>query len=136
MTDDAKQDGLPIALRVTIGVLLVGAMLVVIGALTLPRLMFPEDRPAAEPILATEANAGALAERLTFSMSDQEITETVLQQPGAVFVELRHDAEITRVLVSVPDSIVEPRTHTCYQFTLLQHKDVAYEEAPGCPDVS
>ncbi|MGB3442056.1 MAG: hypothetical protein WBA97_25195 [Actinophytocola sp.] len=118
-----------------IGVLLAGFALIMIGLLVFPRLVFPRNRPVSEPLLATESNARVAADRLDFSMSDQEITDAVLWQPGAVVGALRREGDVITVLVSVPDSIVEPRTHACYRFTLRRHREVSYEEAQGCPAV-
>jgi hypothetical protein len=132
---DVTPARLPTVARVAIGVLLAGVTLVIIGLLVFPRLVFPRDRPVSEPVLATASNARVVADRLDFSMSDQEIADAVLRQPGAVVGDLRREGDVTTVLVSVPESIVELRTHACYRFTMRRHHDASYEEAQGCPDV-
>ena len=131
--DDVRPAGLPTAARVAVGIVLAGITLAAVGLLVFPYLMFPKNQPTSEPVVVTEGAAQVLADQLSFSMSDQEITDTVTRQGGAAVVELRHGADATTVLVSIPNSVVEPTTRACYRFTLPQHRDITYEETSGCP---
>jgi hypothetical protein len=133
VTDSARPGRPPTVLWVTLGLLLVSAALITIGLLALPSLMFSKVEPV-EPVLATESNARTLAAQLSHPMTDQEIADAVARQPGATVVEVRHEPGTTAVLVSVPDSIVEPKAHACYLFT-LREGTVSHDEATGCPDV-
>ncbi|MGB3441083.1 MAG: hypothetical protein WBA97_20220 [Actinophytocola sp.] len=133
--DDVRPARLPITVRVAIGIVVAGMTLVVVGLLVFPSLVFPEDRSTGKSVVATESSAQVLAERLRYSMTDQDITDEVAKQRGSTVVELRHEPDVTTVLVSIPASVVEPTTHACYRFSLRQRHDVAYEKATGCPDV-
>lgn len=118
-------------MRMTIGIALT-AMVAAVGWLLLPSLMFSKDRPAGEPVVATKANAQAIAERLRFAMTEQEITDEVAALTGAAVVELHRDPYMTTVLALVPGSVVEPRTYACYRFT-LREAGIVHEETTGCP---
>jgi hypothetical protein len=117
---------------VIIGLVLAGLTLTAIGLLVWPYLMFPANRPTGgTPVVATESTASRLADELTFTMSDQEITGTV-GDTGSTVVSVRRAPDRTTVLVSIPDSVVEPVSPACYQFVLTSD-NVTYEEAAGCP---
>lgn len=125
--------GLPTAVRVIIGLVLGGLTLTALGLLVWPYLAFPPDRPAGgTPVVATESTADRLADELTFSMSDQEITDTV-SDTGSTTVSVRRTPDRTTVLVSIPDSVVKPVAPACYQFVLTAGNAVTYDESSGCP---
>lgn len=85
--------------------------------------------------MVTDSRAEALAGRLRFSMTDDEITDEVTKEMGSTVVELRRETEVTTVVISIAASMVEPTQHVCYRFTLRRGDDITYEKATGCTAV-
>jgi hypothetical protein len=66
--------------RPTIGIAVVGVTLIVIGLPVFPFLLFPKDRAPWQVRRGNGEQCQLLAERLRFSMTDQDITDEVAKQ--------------------------------------------------------
>lgn len=120
------------ALRVVVGMALAILAIIMVGVVVFPYLI-DRDRPSMEPVNTTDGTATALSDELEFSMTDQRIMATVTGR-GATVVELRRVLGSTTILVDILASVVlEPTTHVCYEFLLIQDKDVTFEKVDRCP---